>query len=106
MLLGHAGNRRDADVAAVACVAAEFRPDHVVVKETESHLRGRPRGEIPRILRAALLDAGLPELAIAVCDSEVAAAERALAWARPGDVLVLPLHSAAARASVLAMLRD
>jgi UDP-N-acetylmuramyl tripeptide synthase len=106
MLLGHAGNRRDVDVAAVARVAAEFRPDHVVVKETESHLRGRPPGEIPRILRAALLDAGLPQRAVVLRDSELAAAEEALAWARPGDVLVLPLHSAAVRAAVLARLGE
>ncbi len=105
MLLGHAGNRRDADVASVARVAAEFRPDRVVVKETESHLRGRPPGEIPRLLRAALLAAGVPEPAIAVRDSELAAATDALAWARPGDVLVLLVHSAAARAAVLERLR-
>lgn len=106
LLLGHAGNRRDADVAAVARVAAEFRPDHVVVKETESHLRGRPPGEIPRILRAALLHAGVPEGAVVLRDSELAAAEEALAWARPGDVLVLTLHSAAARAAVLGRLGE
>jgi hypothetical protein len=28
----------------------------------------------------------------------------ALAWARPGDVLALPVHSAAAREAVLALL--
>jgi UDP-N-acetylmuramyl tripeptide synthase len=105
MLLGHAGNRRDADLASVARVAAEFRPDRVVVKETESHLRGRPPGEIPRLLRAALLAAGLPPDAIVQRDSELAAATEALAWARAGDVVVLLLHSAAVRSAVLDRLR-
>jgi cyanophycin synthetase len=104
MLLGHAGNRRDADIEELARVAALFRPDLVVVKENEAHLRGRAPGEIPRIIRAALLGAGLPEAALPVCTSELEAARCALAWARPGDVLALPVHSPAARAAVLALL--
>jgi hypothetical protein len=39
-------------------------------------------------------------------DSELAAAECALDWARPGDVLGLLVHGSAARAEVLAMLGD
>ena len=30
----------------------------------------------------------------------------ALAWAQPGDVLALPVHAAAARSAVLALLSD
>ena len=104
VLIGHAGNRQDADIAAVARVAAEFRPDLVVVKEDEAHLRGRHPGEIPRLIRAALLEAGLPESRVPVCGTELEAARLALAWALPGDVLALPIHSAAARAEVLALL--
>jgi UDP-N-acetylmuramyl tripeptide synthase len=105
MLLGHAGNRQDADIEEVARVAAGFRPDLVVVKENEAHLRGRAPGEIPRILRATLLRAGLAESALPVQPTEVAAARHALRWARPGDVLALLVHSPAARTEVLAMLR-
>ena len=104
LLLGHAGNRQDADIEAVARVAAGFRPDLVVVKENEAHLRGRAPGEIPRILRATLLAAGLPESALPLRLTEVEAARCALDWARPGDVLALLLHSPAARATVLALL--
>ena len=35
-----------------------FRPDFIVVKEDEAHLRGRAPGEIPRIIRAELLRSG------------------------------------------------
>jgi hypothetical protein len=35
--------------------------------------------------------------------SEVEAARAALAWARPGDVLALPVHSTGARAAVIEM---
>jgi cyanophycin synthetase len=105
MLLGHAGNRQDSEIAAVAQVAAEFRPALVVVKENEAHLRGREAGEIPRLIRAELLRAGLPEAAVPLRMSELEAARYALEWARPGDVLALPVHSAAARAAVLELLQ-
>ena len=106
LLLGHAGNRSDADIEELARVAAEFQPSLVVVKETETFLRGREPGEVPRILRAQLLRSGLADYALPVCGSEVQAARWALDWARPGDVLALPLHSAAARAAVIALLEN
>jgi UDP-N-acetylmuramyl tripeptide synthase len=104
LLLGHAGNRQNEDIEDLARIAAEFKPDLVVVKENEGHLRGREQGEVPRIIRAALLRAGLPESAVPLRMSEVEAARCALDWARPGDVVLLLVHSAAARAEVLAML--
>jgi cyanophycin synthetase len=104
LLLGHAGNRQDADIAELARVAARFKPELVVVKEDEAHLRGRAPGEIPRIIRGELLRQGLAESALPVRDSELEAARLALDWARPGDVLALPLHSPSARAAVVALL--
>ena len=104
MLLGHAGNRLDAEIEALARVAAEFQPALIVVKENEAHLRGRPPGEIPRLIRAALLAAGLPDSSLPVRTSELDAVRAALEWARPGDVLALPVHSSAARAAVLELL--
>lgn len=106
MLLGHAGNRRDTDLEAVAATAASFAPDLVVIKETEQHLRGRPAGEIPALLRAALSRHGMKESSLAVEMSELAAARRALDWARPGDVVALLVHSAAARSAVLEILQQ
>jgi cyanophycin synthetase len=104
LLLGHAGNRQDADIKELARTAAAFKPDLVVVKEDEAHLRGRAPGEIPRLIRGELLRLGLAESALPVRDSEFEAAELALAWARPGDVLALPLHSPVARAAVVEIL--
>jgi len=105
LLLGHAGNREVADFERLAAVAAEFRPDLVVVKEIEGYLRGREPGEVPRIIRSALLRCGLPEAAVPMQPSEVEAARFALDWARPGDVVVLLIHSLAARAAVVEMLK-
>jgi UDP-N-acetylmuramyl tripeptide synthase len=105
-LLGQAGNRRDDEVEALARVVAEFQPDLIVVKEDEAHLRGRDPGEVPRLIHAALRRAGLPESALPMRKSELEAVHCALEWARPGDVLALPVHSAAARVAVLELLAD
>jgi UDP-N-acetylmuramyl tripeptide synthase len=104
LLLGHAGNRQDADIAELARAAAGFKPDLVVVKEDEAHLRGRAPGEIPGLIRKELLRLGLAESALPVRDTELEAAQFALDWAQPGDVLALPLHSPSARAAVVAIL--
>jgi cyanophycin synthetase len=106
LLLGHAGNRTNADIEELARVAAEFHPDLVVVKENEGHLRGRAAGEIPQIIRSELLRLGIPESAAPIRGSELEAARLALDWSQAGDVLALPVHSSAARAGVAAMLRD
>jgi cyanophycin synthetase len=101
LLLGQAGNREDADIDRLAGVAARARPDYVVVKELASYLRGRAGGEIPALLRAALARAGVAPSAIAEAPDEDRAVRMALAWARRGDVLVLPLHSRDGRAHAL-----
>jgi UDP-N-acetylmuramyl tripeptide synthase len=104
LLLGHAGNRKDADIMALAGIAAQFHPDLIVVKENESQLRGRAAGEIPGIIRRELLRLGFPDSALPVLSSEYEAARFALDWARPGDVLALPLHGLHARDAVVALL--
>lgn len=104
LLLGQAGNRSNADIEELATTAARFRLGFVVVKETESYMRGRAPGEVPAILRAALLRVGVLDSAIEVHLSEIGAVKRALGWARPGDVLVLPVHDSAVRDEVLALI--
>ena len=103
-IMGQAGNRQDRDIEALARVTAQFHPDLVVIKEDEAFLRGRAPGEIPRLIHAALLREGLPEASLPVRMSEMEAVHYALEWARPGDVLALPVHSPAARAAVLELL--
>jgi UDP-N-acetylmuramyl tripeptide synthase len=104
ILLGHAGNREDDDLRAVATAAAQYHPDFVVLKDIEGYERGRAAGEIAAIMRAALLDAGVPADAIETRLDEVDAARRPLQWARDGDLVVLPVHEAAARNAVVALL--
>ena len=106
MLLGHAGNRKDADIVELARAAAEFQPDLIVIKEEEKEfLRGRAPGEVPGIIHAELRRLGFPDSALPVADGEVEAVRRALDWARPGDVLALPVHSPKTRTQLVAMLQ-
>ena len=105
LLLGHAGNRLDEDFHALAAVALEAKPDRVWLKDIGGdYLRGRPSGEVAGILRAALLAAGMDEAALPLCLDEAQAVREALAWARPGDLLVLPVHEPSARDAVVALL--
>ncbi|MBC7989171.1 MAG: Mur ligase [Luteimonas sp.] len=104
ILLGHAGNREDADLRAVAATAAGFRPELAVLKDSGGYERGRGSGEIATIMRAELLRSGIGEGAIAVRLDEVKAARCALEWARDGDLLVLPIHELAARDRIVSLL--
>ena len=103
VILGQAGNREDADIELLSAAAAGFHPDLVVIKEIESYLRGRAPGETPALIKAALLRAGMPEAALEVCSSEIGAVRRLLEWARPGDVLVMPVHERLVRAEAIAL---
>ncbi len=103
VLLGQAGNRENADIERLAATAARFQPDFIVIKETEAYLRGRALGETPALIRVALLHAGVPDAALEMCSSEIGAVRRVLEWARPGDVLVMPVHDRLVRAEAIAL---
>ncbi|MEQ1511752.1 MAG: Mur ligase family protein [Lysobacteraceae bacterium] len=104
LLLGQAGNRDDEQVRELAAVAARFAPDLVVVKDIDGYLRGREAGEVAQVIRDALLRHGMSESALPVRLREADAAREALAWARAGDVLVLPVHSLDAKTEVAGLL--
>jgi cyanophycin synthetase len=92
VLVGQAGDRDDEAIRALARAAWELHPDHVVVKDMETYLRGRSPGEVPRLLADEFSRLGLPEEAISRAGPEIAGVRRALEWARPGDLLVLAVH--------------
>jgi len=104
LVLGQAGNREDADIRKLAATAAAFSPGFVVLKDIESYLRGRARGEIPAILEDELLRHGIAQTSIVTVDDEMAATRAALAGAQNGDAIVLPIHDRAARLEIVAFL--
>lgn len=102
LMLGHAGDRDDNATREFARSAWAFRPDRIVLKEMEIYLRGRAIGESTGLIREEFLRGGAAPASITHADSEYAAVLEALAWARPGDLLLLPLH--AERERVLGLL--
>ncbi|HYM86919.1 MAG TPA: Mur ligase family protein, partial [Pseudoxanthomonas sp.] len=102
IILGHAGNREDADLRAVAATAATAHPELLVLKDIAGYERGRASGEVATIMRAQLLEDGVPAEAISTCLDEAEAARVAMAWAREGDLLVMPIHEMDAREQVTA----
>ncbi|MGY0632829.1 Mur ligase family protein [Luteimonas sp. A478] len=104
LLLGQAGNRSDEAIADLAATAAAHAPDRIVLKDMDGYLRGRESGAVARLLRDALTRHGVADEAILECLDETEAARMILASARPGDSLVLPVHGAAGRARVTALL--
>lgn len=105
LLLGHAGNRLEDDYRALADVAFESKPDHVWLKDIGGeYLRGRASGDVAAILFDTLRLRGMPADAMTIRLDEAEAAREALAWARQGDLLVLPLHELSHRQAVQSLL--
>ena len=92
LVLGQAGDRGAEAVRAMCRVAWAGRPDRILIKEMEHYLRGREPGEVPGLLEAELRRLGAGPETVAPCGLELDAVRDALAWARPGDLLLLPLH--------------
>ncbi|HZF07891.1 MAG TPA: Mur ligase family protein [Thermoanaerobaculia bacterium] len=104
ILLGQAGDRDDAAIRELARTAWSLQPDRVVLKELPAMLRGRQPGEVPALLEAELRRLGAPPEKLERAGSDVEAVERALAWARSGDLLVLLVHTD--REAILARLSE
>jgi UDP-N-acetylmuramyl tripeptide synthase len=104
LLLGQAGNRDDEAIAELARTAAGFAPDGIVIKELPLMLRGRALGEVPVLIRDALLKAGVAAERIRTEPDEETAARKLLDTAGPGDVIVLPVHTRAVRERLHAIL--
>jgi cyanophycin synthetase len=104
LLLGQAGNRGDDAIKQLAETVSIFAPDVIVIKELSSMLRGREPGEVPALLRAALLAKGFPVANIIIEADEVDAARRLLEWAQPNDILIMPIHQQSARAELVVLL--
>ena len=87
VVLAGPGDRRDADLRAIAdAVAGKF--DHYIVRRDDA-LRGRDGDEVPRIIAAALQVAGVPAAAISVIPDEQQAIDAGLRMGEPGDLILV-----------------
>jgi UDP-N-acetylmuramyl tripeptide synthase len=92
VLLGQAGDREEASIRKLARQTLAARPDLIVIKEMQGHLRGRELGEVPAIIAEELRMAGASADHYTHASSEPEAVRAAFAWARPGDLLMLLCH--------------
>jgi cyanophycin synthetase len=92
VMMGQAGDRSDEAIRELARAAWTLGPDHVVLKEMDEYLRGRAAGEVPALLEEEFLRLGLPQGSINHAGPDLAGVRTALAWAQPGDLLVLAVH--------------
>ena len=104
IILGHAGDRRDEDIRAVAQATAAYKPDRVVLKEIKGYERGRALGEVADLMRSSLIAGGVAADVIDFIADETDAARVLLDWAEPGDIVVLLIHALAAKETVAALL--
>ncbi|MEO0421765.1 MAG: Mur ligase family protein [Pseudomonadota bacterium] len=84
-----AGDRPDQDIRALAHAAWRIGLERVVVSELPDYRRGRAPGEVNQIISQALLDVGASTEQLAYHQTEVASLRDALAWAQPGDLVIM-----------------
>ena len=87
VVLAAPGDRRDEDIAEIGRRAAKHFDRYIVRRD--DGLRGRKPDEVPKMLRAALLEAGVDASHIELIADEQHAVDAALRMARPGDLLLI-----------------
>lgn len=106
LVLGQAGNRGDIEIRELAAVAAGYAPSLIVLKDLAAMMRGRQAGEVPAMLRVALLEQGIVDASIIESLDETEAALNALMSADTGSIIVLPIHTASVREHLTQLLDD
>ncbi len=104
VMLGHAGDRTDAEIQALARAAWDIAPDHVIITEFPEHLRGRAPGEVPALINDTLAQCGAASEHVTHAPDPITGTRLALDWMRPGDLVLLFVLSR--RAEVLDLLRE
>jgi len=106
LLLGQAGDRDDDAIRELARTAWAARPDRIILREVAGYTRGRSPGDVPEILARELERLGADTDRIHTRLDEHEGVRDALAWARAGDLLVLPIHALDSRERVLALVEE
>ena len=81
------GNREDRHFHEIAQVCAGSFDYYFLARREDP--RGRGELEIQEIMRDALLESGVSPDCVTICNIDTEASEQALAFAQPGDMLVL-----------------
>ena len=89
LLISHAGDRTDHDIADLTKGALGFRPDEVVIAELEDYLRGRELGDVPALIEKQCLASGMASSGITHASSPAIGVEHILANIGGGDVALI-----------------
>ncbi len=89
LLMGQAGDRLDKDIGDLTRAACSMKPDQLLICELPGYERGREPFAVPRVIREAALQEGIPDDSISLFPGPKDATKQALEQARPGDLLVL-----------------
>ena len=92
LIIGQAGDRSDDDIKSLVEVAARANPDRVLIKRMARYSRGRPDGEVARLIRETFLAAGTAPDKLVDEEDELEAVRDALRWAQPGDLVIALVH--------------
>ncbi|MEL7185992.1 MAG: Mur ligase family protein [Pseudomonadota bacterium] len=89
LCFGQAGDRPDDLIRNMTRDAFNIGLDQVMVSELAAYHRGREHGEIFNVIRDELVRCGLNEACIGHYEEEMEAFDAALAWAQPGDLVIM-----------------
>jgi cyanophycin synthetase len=93
LLIGQAGDRTDDDLIAMAAEVPALAPHTIVLKDVTKRLYDREPGEVPAILRKAMLARGVPEsVLVGPTPDEALGVHLAVRAAGADDVIVLLIH--------------
>ncbi|MEM9384932.1 MAG: cyanophycin synthetase [Pseudomonadota bacterium] len=87
LVLAAPGDRREEDIVNIARAAA--KGFHHYICKSDDNPRGREPGEVPKILKATLIEEGVPEDAIEVVPDEQEATQRGMSVASAGDLVLV-----------------
>ena len=89
LTIGNPGDRRIKELKGLARVAANAKPDRILVTECVGYERDLGPGAVPRIIHQELLECGIHENKMQVFNNEMEGVKAAFEWAKPGDLLIL-----------------
>ena len=89
VMMCQAGDRSNSLIRDLVHSAMKADPDCLVVCELPGYERGREPGETSQVIASFAVEMGVPESAILLADDPREGAEKALDWARDGDLLLL-----------------
>lgn len=89
LLISHAGDRSDEEIAGLTKGAIGFGPDVVVIAELEDYLRGRELGEVPALIEQQCAASGIKPSVVKHAVSPVEGVATILDEIGEGDVALL-----------------